>query len=192
MIPGGRNRSHDRPALCFQWLANPSSRNPGVSSRQSPGVWRTESARTGAQRWARGQRPGAHAKAWAERRRNIAQGLPTAGAAAFLTKRTGRIGSQPVASRFALRIDALHGEAGQELHIVFPSATGALHGAGRVARTRVPLDGRPGNGRLLARILAQDHSAVKGKYHYILGCPCPRQLAHSMPRNRERKQGRRA
>jgi hypothetical protein len=32
-----------------------------------------------------------------------------------------------VASRFALRIDALDGEAGQKLHIVFPSAAGALH-----------------------------------------------------------------
>jgi hypothetical protein len=30
---------------------------------------------------------------------------------------SGSIGAEPVAAGFALRIDALHGEAGQELHI---------------------------------------------------------------------------
>jgi hypothetical protein len=35
-----------------------------------------------------------------------------------------------VASRFALRIDALHGEAGQKLHFVFPHGRGAFCGCG--------------------------------------------------------------
>jgi hypothetical protein len=30
---------------------------------------------------------------------------------------SGGVGAEPVAAGFALRIDALHGEAGQELHI---------------------------------------------------------------------------
>jgi hypothetical protein len=84
--------------------------------------WRSavQSARAGAQRRARGQRTRAHAEARAKRRRHVAQGIPAARAAAFVAERPGRVGAQPVASCFALRINALHGEARQILHIVFP------------------------------------------------------------------------
>jgi hypothetical protein len=82
-----------------------------------------------------------------------------------------------VASRFALRIDALHREAGQKLHIVSPQ---------RPARFAAPLKWRgpdfPDDGQLLAQILAQPASAVKDKYHNILYARC-QQLAHSMPGN---------
>jgi hypothetical protein len=36
---------------------------------------------------------------------------------AFDAEGSGGVGAEPVAAGFALRIDALHGEAGQELHI---------------------------------------------------------------------------
>ena len=35
---------------------------------------------------------------------------------AVAAERSGEIGAEPVTAGFALRIDALHGETGQELH----------------------------------------------------------------------------
>jgi len=98
---------------------------------------RRPSAGAGAQGWTRCKRARAHAEARAQWRRNVAQGIAAARAAAFLTKRPGSIGAQPVASRFALGIDALHGEAGQKLHIVFPQRPWRLCGEAR-SETRIP------------------------------------------------------
>jgi len=152
--------------FCFQPLTD--------SFAKAPGVW--GSTWTRAQRRTRRQWAGAHAESRAERRWNIAQRIAATGAASFVAKCPGGIGTQPVASRFALRIDALDGEAGQKLHIVFPSAAGAL-------LRRRPSGARPEfpDGRLLARILAQPCSAVKGKDRNMLGYRCRGPLAHSMP-----------
>ena len=75
-----------------------------------------ELARTGAERRARGEGAGAHAEARAEGRRNVAEEVAAAGAAAVCAERSGEIGAHPLTTGFARRIDALHGEAGQELH----------------------------------------------------------------------------
>jgi len=74
-------------------------------------------ARARAQRTRR-QWPGAHAEARAERRRNVAKKIAAAGAAAVAAERDGDVSAQPVAARFAHRINALHGEAGQVLHFI--------------------------------------------------------------------------
>jgi hypothetical protein len=83
------------------------------------------------QRRTRRERAWAHAKARAEWRRDVAEGIAAARATAFVAKRAGSVGAQPVASRFALRINALHGEAGQVLHIVSPQRPARFCGAGR-------------------------------------------------------------
>src|SRR5438445_10493026 len=87
------------------------------------------SAGAGAQWWTRRQRAWAHPEARAERRRHIAERLTTTRAAPFVTKCTRGIRAQPVASCFALRVNALHGEAGQELHVVFPQDRDAFSSA---------------------------------------------------------------
>ena len=121
------------------------------------------STRPWTQRRSRRQCTRAHAETRAQWRRNIAQGIAAARAAAFFTKRARGVGAQPVASRFALRIDALHGEPGQKLHIVSPSATGAL-----LRRRSSGADPKfPDDGRTLARILPQGCRAVKRKDHNI-------------------------
>ena len=51
------------------------------------------SARAGAQRWTRREWAWAHAKARAEWRRNIAEGIAAAGATAFVAKRAGSVGA---------------------------------------------------------------------------------------------------
>src|SRR5713226_4172400 len=102
-----------------------------VSSRRS--------ARARPQGRPRSQRARAHAEARAKRRRHVAQGIAAAGAAAFVAECPGRVGAQPVASCFALRINALHGEAGQKLHIVSLSGRSALCGAA-YRETRTPLE----------------------------------------------------
>src|SRR6266481_4628557 len=96
------------------------------------------STRARAQRRARRQRTRAHAEARAERRRHVAQEIAATRAAAFVAERSGRVGAQPVASCFALWIDALHGEAGQILHVVFPHWPQLLLRRRPVARPEFP------------------------------------------------------
>lgn len=64
---------------------------------------------------ARGEGTRAHPDA-AQRRRHVAEKIAAAGAAAIVGDGTGDIHAQPMASGFAHRIDALHGQAGQVLH----------------------------------------------------------------------------
>jgi len=74
-------------------------------------------ARPGTEGWTRGERAGAHAEARAEGRGYVAEEVAAAGATAVGAERSSDIGAEPVTAGFALRIDALHGEAGHELHI---------------------------------------------------------------------------
>ena len=143
--------------------------------------------RAGAQRRTRRQRARTHPESRAKRWRNITQRITAARAAAFFAESARGVGAQPVASRFALRIDALHGEARQKLHVV---SLGGRRSFAAPARWRGP--DSPSYGRLrkptpdkwtslLARILAHGTSAVKDKYHNILWPRCSGPLAHSMP-----------
>jgi len=75
------------------------------------------SARTGTEGRARGERAGAHAEARGERRGNVAEEVAAAGAMAVAAERSSEIGAEPVTAGFAERIDTLHGEAGQVLHL---------------------------------------------------------------------------
>ncbi len=75
------------------------------------------SARAGAEGWARGEGAGAHAEARGERRGNVAEEVAAAGAMAVAAEGSGEIGAEPVTAGFAERIDALHGETGQVLHL---------------------------------------------------------------------------
>ena len=70
----------------------------------------------GAEGRARGEGAGAHAETRAERRRDIAEEIAAAGAAAVVDDGTGGVGAEPVTAGFAQRIDALHGKTGQILH----------------------------------------------------------------------------
>ena len=74
-------------------------------------------AGTWAEGRARGKRTRAHAEARAERRRDVAEEIAAAGAMAVAAEGRGEIGAQPVTASIALRIDALHGEAGHVLHL---------------------------------------------------------------------------
>jgi len=74
-------------------------------------------ARTGAEGRAGGEGTGAHAEARGERRGNVAEEVATAGAMAVAAEGRGEIGAEPVTASFAERIDALHGETGQVLHL---------------------------------------------------------------------------
>ena len=65
---------------------------------------------------ARGQGARAHAEARAEGRRDVAEKIAAAGAAAVVGDGAGGVGAEPVATGFAHRVDALHGETGQILH----------------------------------------------------------------------------
>ena len=77
------------------------------------------------QRRAGGERPGAHAEARAERRRNVAEKVAAARAVAFGAKGGGAVSAEPVTAGCALRIDALHRKAGQIFHFL------SILGAGR-------------------------------------------------------------
>ena len=77
------------------------------------------------QRRAGGERPGAHAEARAERRRNVAEKNAATGTAAVIGGVSGDIGAEPVTAGCALRIDALHRKAGQIFHFL------SILGAGR-------------------------------------------------------------
>jgi hypothetical protein len=91
------------------------------------------SARTGAQGRARGEGAGAHTEARGERRRNVAEEVAAAGAMAVAAEGSGEIGAQPVTASVALRIDALHGEAGQVLHLFSLSGPKAQVSSGPTA-----------------------------------------------------------
>ena len=73
--------------------------------------------RTGTQGRAGGEGAGAHAEARGERRGNVAEEVAAAGAMAVAAEGGGEIGAEPVTAGVALRIDALHGEAGHVLHL---------------------------------------------------------------------------
>ncbi len=75
------------------------------------------SARAGSEGRARGEGAGAHAEARGERRGNVAEEVAAAGAMAVAAEGSGEIGAEPVTASFAERIDALHGETGQVLHL---------------------------------------------------------------------------
>ncbi len=77
----------------------------------------SQSARAGTEGRARGERAGAHAEARGERRGNVAEEVAATGAMAVAAEGSGEIGAEPVTAGFAKRIDALHGEAGQVLHL---------------------------------------------------------------------------
>jgi hypothetical protein len=65
------------------------------------------------------QRARAHAKTRAERWRHVLQELAAAGTAAIVADGIRSISAHPLATSFALRVDALHGKAGKILH-AFP------------------------------------------------------------------------
>src|SRR5207253_5312122 len=90
-------------------------------------------ARPRTQGRARRERAGAHAEARAERRRNIAKGVAATGAASVAAEGSGDIGAEPVTAGFALRIDALHCEAGQVLHFLSLRGCKAQAGSGATA-----------------------------------------------------------
>lgn len=99
------------------------------------------SAGARAEGWARGEGAGAHAEARAERRRDIAQEIAAARAAAVVSDRAGGIGAEPVAAGIAQRIDALHGETGQILHVRSLSGQPALRAHCRTSAAEAPLGG---------------------------------------------------
>jgi len=66
---------------------------------------------------ARSQRARTHAEARAERRGDVAEEVAAAGAATVVGDGAGSVGAEPVAAQVAGRVDALHGETGQILHV---------------------------------------------------------------------------
>jgi hypothetical protein len=128
-------------SLCFHILTNCLSRKPFIliTIRIAGELGSDGSAWTRTQRRARRESARAHAEARAEGRRNIAQEIAAAGAAAFYAERSGSVGAQPLASRFALRVYALHRETGQILHIVSPSAAASPSRRRPVARPEFPV-----------------------------------------------------
>jgi|SRR5580704_851684 hypothetical protein len=99
-------------------------------------------ARTRAEGRARCERTRAHAEARAERRRNVAEEVAAAGATTVVGDGASGIGAEPVATRFAQRIDALHGEAGQILHAHSLSGQPALLVHDTECATEAPWGGR--------------------------------------------------
>jgi hypothetical protein len=86
-----------------------------------PLLWRVECwplARTGTEGRAGGEGTGAHAEAGAEGRGDVAEVVTTTGAVAVAAEGSGEIGAHPLAAGFAERINTLHGETGQVLHVV--------------------------------------------------------------------------
>ena len=65
----------------------------------------------------RRERTRAHAEVRRERGRNGSEEIAAARAATVVPDWASSVGTQPVAAQFAMRIDALHGEAGQILHL---------------------------------------------------------------------------
>jgi hypothetical protein len=95
-------------------------------ARRAQKIGRGELAGTGAKGRARGESARPHAKAWAERWRNVAEHVAAAGAAPVIADRASGVGAQPVTAGVAGRIDALNGEAGQVLHSIFPQEASLL------------------------------------------------------------------
>jgi hypothetical protein len=85
----------------------------------------TQLAGAGAEWPGAGECTRAHAKARAERRRNGAEEIAAAGAAAVVGDRANGIRTEPVPAEIAHRIDALHRETGQILH-AHPSVASQL------------------------------------------------------------------
>src|SRR5260221_14536679 len=75
------------------------------------------SARAGTEGRARGERAGAHAEARGERRGNVAGEGAAKGAMAVAAEGRGENGGETGTAGFGKRIDALHGGAGQVLHL---------------------------------------------------------------------------
>jgi len=94
--------------------------------------------RAGTKRRARGEGARAHAEARTERRWNVAEEVPAAGAAAVVGDGAGGIGAEPMTAGFALRIDTLHGEAGQILHFVSLSGQPTLRNHGKACGRSSP------------------------------------------------------
>jgi hypothetical protein len=74
---------------------------------------RSVSAGTGSERRARREGARAHAEVRRKRRGHVAQGIAAGGAEVA----ADHVGADPVAARFAVRVDALHGGAGHVLHL---------------------------------------------------------------------------
>jgi hypothetical protein len=75
----------------------------------------------------------AHAEARANRRGNCLQRTAATGAELQTGVGAGKVSAQPVASRGAFLIDALHGPAGQILHVASPSGHSRRLGKRRAA-----------------------------------------------------------
>ena len=88
------------------------------------------------------ERPGAHAEARAERRRNVAEKIAATGTAAVIGSGSGDIGAEPVTAGLASRIDALHRKAGQIFH--FLSILGPSPDASAARRQREKVQSSPG------------------------------------------------
>lgn len=71
----------------------------------------------------------------------------------------GRISAQPVAAHFAMRVDALHREAGQILHLRSLSGPQLRGGTGKTCRESS--QGSPSE--MMARIVALKEIGVKRK-----------------------------
>lgn len=115
-------------------------------------------ARTRAQGRTRAERARAHSEPRAERRGNGAQEIPAARAPAIVDDGTGSVGPEPVTTRIAQRVDALHGESGQILH------TPSLYGHQlRGCQIQMTLQKSPWAARteLLGRILPLRDCGVK-------------------------------
>jgi hypothetical protein len=100
---------------------------------------------SGAERRARRERPGAHAEARAERRRNVAEEVAATGAVAVVRSGSRDIGAHPLAAGFAERIDTLHGKTGHVLH--FFSLTGRkaqVNSCATTKRSRIKIAKPPG------------------------------------------------
>jgi hypothetical protein len=102
------------------------------------------STRAGAEGRARGEGARAQTKVRAERWGNVAEKVAAARAAAVVADGIGGISAQPLAASFAERIDALHGEAGQILHLLSLSDRYAQIDSAGTTRQPSKIDPAPG------------------------------------------------
>ncbi len=98
----------------------------------------------GAEGRARGEGAWAQTKVRTERRGDIAEKVAAARAAAVVADGIGGIGAQPLAASFAERIDALHGKAGQILHLLSLSDRYAQIDSAGTTRQPSKIDQAPG------------------------------------------------
>jgi hypothetical protein len=96
---------------------------------------------------------------------------------------SGEIGAHPLAAGFAERVDTLHGETGQVLHVVslrgrkfesseppggrFPVAVQSKEGRWKEGGEQLR-QGRAGTVRMMGRIVAREGCGVKRKDYKIL------------------------